>query len=113
MNVFFSIGSWKFVSHFYKRVECTFVGHGNRYRVRPISTDGNIRYREVTMKILLEPDRDVQRERFGPDPVLLRKQGVDMATRDISIYKEKIVNDDYMEHAINRIAMELSHFLAK
>ncbi|MCB1164920.1 MAG: hypothetical protein KDK37_11070 [Leptospiraceae bacterium] len=65
------------------------------------------------MKILLEPDRDVQRERFGPDPVLLRKQGVDMATRDISIYKEKIVNDDYMEHAINRIAMELSHFLAK
>lgn len=65
------------------------------------------------MKTLLEPDMDVQKERFGPDPLLLRKQGQEIQSRDVTVYKNKIIDDDYMEHAINRIAMELSHFLAR
>lgn len=73
-----------------------------------------IRYREVTMKETLEKDREVLDEEFGYDPVVLRKQGIILNHhRDISEYKKKIIDERYMEHAINRIAMELSHFLAK
>ncbi len=66
------------------------------------------------MKETLEKDREVLDEEFGYDPVVLRKQGI-MSNhhRDISSFKRKIIDDRYMEHAINRIAMELSHFLAK
>ena len=66
------------------------------------------------MRTLLDQDNSVQGERYGPDPVLLKKQGLpNPAPRDISEYKKKILDEKYMEHAINRIAMELSHFLSK
>ncbi|MDH5656516.1 MAG: hypothetical protein OEZ34_11440 [Spirochaetia bacterium] len=71
-------------------------------------------YREVTMKTLLKKEAKNELEKFGPDPILLRKKGLsDSYPRDISAYKKKIGDKDYLEHAINRIAMELSHFLIK
>lgn len=55
-----------------------------------------------------------QSERFGPDPVLMKKIGAQGdGERDLSFYKQKILDDDYIDHAINRIAMELSHFLSR
>ena len=66
------------------------------------------------MKTLLDQDNSVQGGRYGPDPVLMKKKGLSQPIpRDISEYKKKIRDDNYMEHAINRIAMELSHFLSK
>ncbi|MBW7858092.1 MAG: hypothetical protein H3C43_07365 [Leptonema sp. (in: Bacteria)] len=66
------------------------------------------------MKETLEKDKEVLDEEFGFDPVVLRKQGiVPDDHRDITSFKRKIVDKKYMEHAINRIAMELSHFLVK
>ena len=63
------------------------------------------------MKTLLEKSAS---GRFGPYPVLLKKRGLsDSNPRNISDYKERIKDKDYMEHAIDRIAMELMHFLAK
>ncbi|MFN3603331.1 MAG: hypothetical protein ACK4UJ_01340 [Leptonema sp. (in: bacteria)] len=48
------------------------------------------------------------------DPMVLKKQGLDYLRRkDISYYKKKIIDENYMEHAIQRIAMELSHFIIK
>ncbi len=53
-------------------------------------------------------------ERFGPDPLLYRKQGLQGSlSRDILGYKRKIEDQQYMEYAIDRIAMELMHFLVK
>ncbi len=52
--------------------------------------------------------------RYGPDPVLLKKIGrTDDSPRDLGTYKKKVADKQYMEFAINRIAMELSHFLSK
>ena len=66
------------------------------------------------MKTLLDQDNSVPGGRFGPDPILSKKKGLAQpAPRDISTYKKKIMDDKYMEHAINMIAMELSHFLSK
>lgn len=66
------------------------------------------------MKTLLKQEVSLQWEDFGPDPVLLKKKGSpDPRPRDISEYKKKIVDEKYLDHAIDRIAMELSHFLAK
>ncbi len=48
------------------------------------------------------------------DPLVLKKQGIAFfKKKDISYYKKKIIDEKYMEHAINRIAMELSHFILK
>ncbi|GIX43395.1 MAG: hypothetical protein KatS3mg129_3128 [Leptospiraceae bacterium] len=48
------------------------------------------------------------------DPLVLKKQGITyFQKKDISYYKKKIIDEKYMEHAINRIAMELSHFILK
>jgi len=77
-------------------------------------TDGKKCYREVTMKTLLREAVTPQSGAYGPDPVLLKKQGLaGTLNRDISEYKRKIRDDSYIDHAINRIAMELSHFLAR
>lgn len=66
------------------------------------------------MKTLLDQDSSVQGDGFGPDPILMRKKGLTKPQpRDISEYKKKISDDAYMEHAIDRIALELMHFLAK
>jgi len=66
------------------------------------------------MKTLLKRELEHSSEKFGPDPILLRKKGLSNSNpKDIETYKQKIVDDDYLDHAINRIAMELSHFLVK
>lgn len=70
------------------------------------------------MKTLLEKhlSQDINRDQisFGPDPLLARKQGGQRAdSRDIHEYKSKIKDQRYMDHAIDRIAMELMHFLVK
>ncbi len=66
------------------------------------------------MKTLLARDLRGREEGFGPDPLLLKKRGLsDIRSRDISEFKKKILDDKYMDHAINRIAMELSHFLLR
>lgn len=67
------------------------------------------------MKTLFEENRILQSDRkYGPDPVLMKKKGVARPQeRDITYYKERIRDKKYIEHAINRIAMELSHFLSK
>jgi hypothetical protein len=50
---------------------------------------------------------------FGPDPLLMRKTGNKRARSEISTYKERLKDDRYMDHAIDKIAQELSHFLSK
>ncbi len=66
------------------------------------------------METLLDQDDVTEVEDFGPDPILLRKKGLPNPNpRDISQYKERISDPTYMEHAIDRIAMELMHFLAR
>ncbi len=48
------------------------------------------------------------------DPMILKKQGIEYLKRkDISYYKKKIIDENYLDHAIERIAMELSHFILK
>ena len=63
------------------------------------------------MKLLNSPG--VPDTEYGPDPVLLKKQGMPSESRNIEVYRQKIADEDYLNHAINRIAMELSHFIAK
>lgn len=66
------------------------------------------------METLLDQEDVELGETFGPDPILLRKKGLqNVNPRDISEYKERITDPTYMEHAIDRIAMELMHFLAR
>ena len=51
---------------------------------------------------------------FGPDPLLRKKQGLkNSLSRDIIGYKDKIEDAGYMRYAIDKIAMELMHFLVK
>lgn len=53
-------------------------------------------------------------EEYGPDPILLRKTGaVNDSRKKFDQYKRKINDPNYMDFAINKIAMELSHFLSK
>ncbi len=48
------------------------------------------------------------------DPAILKKQGIlYLQKKDLSYYRKKIVDENYMDHAINRIAMELMHFILK
>ena len=51
---------------------------------------------------------------FGPNPIILRKRGIyrDMQNK-YDLYKRKIEDPGYMEFAINKIAVELTHFLSK
>ncbi len=51
---------------------------------------------------------------YGPDPVILRKRGLARNTHSkFDLYKKKLEDPYYMEFAINKIAMELTHFLTK
>lgn len=53
-------------------------------------------------------------EEFGPDPVLLRKRGMaNTIQKKYKNYKKKIDDPAYMDYAINKIAMEISHFISK
>ena len=65
------------------------------------------------MKTLLEKDLALESPGYGPDPVLMKKKGTPNIDRDIKDFKKKIRDKEYMDHAINRIAMELMHFLAR
>ncbi len=48
------------------------------------------------------------------DPLVLKKQGIAFfKKKDISYYKKMIIDEKYIDNAINRIAMELSHFILK
>lgn len=66
------------------------------------------------MKILAEKNLAKDDWKFGPDPLLQRKQGLkDTPPRDILEYKEKIEDASYMRYAIDKVALELMHFLVK
>lgn len=66
------------------------------------------------MKLLKEEARKAKTEEYGPDPVLMKKIGArDFRPNDLSYYKKKIIDKEYLDYAINRIAMELSHFLSR
>ena len=66
------------------------------------------------MKTLLDQVKPVKGVDFGPDPLLIKKKGESNPyPQNVSEYKKKIHDSRYMEHAINRIAMELMHFLSK
>ncbi len=53
-------------------------------------------------------------DKFGPDPIILRKKGVtSTAKKKFDLYKKRLDDPNYMDFAINKIAMELSHFLSK
>ncbi|MCB1173163.1 MAG: hypothetical protein KDK39_06350 [Leptospiraceae bacterium] len=72
------------------------------------------------MKTLLEEEAsdtenyDPEVEDFGPDPVLLRKKGLrQFAMRNMHDFKSRINDEAYLEHAIERIAVELMHHLVK
>jgi len=53
-------------------------------------------------------------EEFGPDPVMLRKRGMSASiNKKFENYKKKVDDPAYMEYAINKIAMEISHFIQK
>jgi hypothetical protein len=70
-------------------------------------------YREVTMKTLLDQEIPVEGSDFGPDPILMKKRGLPYERRNIAEFKKKIQDMDYMDHAIDRIALELMHFIAR
>lgn len=66
------------------------------------------------MKALEEEVLGSYKESFGPDPVLMKKIGAtDQRPNDLDYYKKKIKDKKYIDHAIHRIAMELSHFLSR
>ncbi len=71
-------------------------------------------YKDVQMDTLLKKEFTKNVDRFGPDPLLKRKQGLkNSLSRDILEYKNKINDEDYMIYAIDKIAVELIHFLVK
>lgn len=65
----------------------------------------------LNQKDFYESDKD---EDIDEDPMVLKKQGIEyFRKKDISYYKKKIIDENYLDHAIQRIAMELSHFILK
>jgi hypothetical protein len=51
---------------------------------------------------------------YGPDPVMLRKSGQSLKIRKRSeAYKKRIEDPSYMDFAIDKIAVELLHFISK
>jgi hypothetical protein len=51
---------------------------------------------------------------YGPDPMILRKRGISRVAREkFELYKKRIEDPQYMEYAINKIAVELTHFLSR
>ena len=53
-------------------------------------------------------------DEYGPDPVILRKRGLQHTkNKKHKDYKSKINDPQYIDFAINKIALELSHFLTK
>ncbi|MEM7179980.1 MAG: hypothetical protein AAF518_03645 [Spirochaetota bacterium] len=55
----------------------------------------------------------VKEDEYGPDPIILRKRGsARNMHKKFELYKRKVDDPKYMEFAINKIALELSHFLS-
>ncbi|MCG9874244.1 MAG: hypothetical protein O9346_03240 [Leptospiraceae bacterium] len=51
---------------------------------------------------------------FGPDPVMLRKSGQSSKIiKKSESYKKRILDPNYMDFAIDKIAVELLHFISK
>ena len=50
---------------------------------------------------------------FGPDPLMMRKTGQKKKRASVTEYKDRLSDPRYMDHAIDKIAQELSHFLSK
>lgn len=58
--------------------------------------------------------RFIKEEDYGPDPVILRKRGAARKLeKKFELYKKKIEDKGYMDFAINKIALELTHFLSR
>ncbi len=71
-------------------------------------------YKDVNMKTLLEKNHVKDERSFGPDPLLYKKKGLaSNLPRDILEYRNKMRDDGYMKYAIDKIAVELMHFLVK
>lgn len=51
--------------------------------------------------------------KYGPDPLLMRKTGQKKKRAGVGEYKRRLDDDQYLDHAIDKIAQELSHFLVK
>ncbi len=66
------------------------------------------------MANIISYGRTIPESEYGPDPVILRKRGLARNTHSkFELYKKKLNDPYYMEFAINKIAMELTHFLSK
>ena len=66
------------------------------------------------MKVASVLDFSIDKQQYGPDPVILRKKGMESPLlRKYEIYKQRIESPEYMDYAIGKIAMEISHFLQK
>lgn len=51
---------------------------------------------------------------FGPDPVMLRKSGQSSKiVKRSEAYKKRLEDPTYMDFAIDKIAVELLHFISK
>jgi hypothetical protein len=74
-----------------------------------------VSYKEVTMKETTTPKYPFPvSEKYGPDPILLRKKGLSNTNKkEFDDYKKMVDDPGYMQFAINKIALELSHFLSK
>jgi hypothetical protein len=58
--------------------------------------------------------KSVPESEYGPDPIILRKRGLARNIRNkFELYKQKVDDPSYMDYAINKIALELTHFLSK
>lgn len=52
-------------------------------------------------------------EEFGPDPLMMRKTGQKRSRVKIATFKKRLKDERYIDHAIDKIAQELTHFLSK
>ena len=66
------------------------------------------------MNTLLKKEFPESAGGFRSDPLLHKKKGLrDALPRDILNYKNKVEDKNYMNYAINKIAVELMHFIVK
>ncbi|WCL47930.1 hypothetical protein [Leptospira sp. GIMC2001] len=66
------------------------------------------------MKKLLVQGNLAEAPSYGPDPVMLRKSGqASKLKKKSESYKQRIDDPSYMDFAIDKIAVELLHFISK
>ena len=67
-----------------------------------------------TMKKLSIQGNLAESTGFGPDPVMLRKSGQSSKIiKKSESHKKRILDPNYMDFAIDKIALELLHFISK